>query len=220
MDSIDAVGTEPAVAADVPVLKSTPMRQVKRKIDLSGAATAPLQETRPVESLVVREKKGAGSTFTPNTGIALSFHGLAYKPPDEFETIYQIITGALLNDPRIASRAKKIVFVPSLDWSSHELILVPLKLTKFGARVFLDFKKLESQFPHFKVFAEWDEIKRRHVVHQLDLSVPEREIITRTKWPTRDEILDALSAEAYDNIDDLGSDNADIAALISSREVE
>lgn len=203
-----------------PVLRPAPMPQIKRKIDLRGAELPPLLETRPVESLVVREKKGAGATFTPNTSIALSFYGLVCRPPEEFESLYQIVTGELINDPRITNRAKKLVFVPSFDWSAHELILVPLKLNKFGVRVFTDLKKLETLFPNFKVFVEWNEIKRRHVVHQLDLSAPEREIIARMKWPDRDEILDALSAEAYDNIEDLAADNADIAALLSAREVE
>jgi hypothetical protein len=213
-------GDEKPELVPVPALKPIPMPQVRRKVDLSGATLPSLAETKMVEALVVREKKGPGATFSPQLEGALPFYGLVNKPLDAFEAEYQIISGSLLHDPRITSRAKTLAFIPAYDWSAHEMILVPLKMNKYGTRVMLDLQKVAAKTAMFKAFIEWSESLRRHVVHYNILTDAEKELLTTVKWPTREEMLDALSAVAFDNIDDLAAANAEIAMLLGAVEVK
>jgi hypothetical protein len=192
----------------------------KRKVDLSTAQLPGLGKLQAVETLTIRERKGVGATFTPNIADALMFHGMVYKPQGEFETKHQIVAGALLTDPRIVNRASRIAFVPALDWSEVSVVLMPLKLNTYGQRVLADLQKLQPLFPHYKAFIQWVESKRRHVVYFDDLSENEKSVIEKVKWPTQEQMLDALSAAAYDNIDDLAAANEEVRALLQSQEVD
>jgi hypothetical protein len=173
-----------------------------------------------VESLVVRELKGVGVAFTPNLDAMLMFHGLSYKPPHEYESVYQVVAPPLNNDPRVMSRASRIAYVPAFSWSTFEVVLAPFKLTSFGLRVLDNLRTLQPRFPRYKCFTQWDAAKRRHVVYFDDLSEQELGVILGTKWPTRDEILDTLQVAAFDNLDALAAANAEIHALVHSREVQ
>ena len=192
----------------------------KRRVDLSTAQLPGIGGLQAVETLTIRERKGVGATFTPNVAATLMFHGLVYKPQGEFDGLYQIIAGPLLHDPRIANRATRIAFVPALDWSAVEVVLVPIKLSKHGQRVLSDLQKLEPRFPAYKAFIQWVETKRRHVVYFDELSEPEGAIIAKVKWPTQEQMLDALSAVAFETIEDLAAANEDVRALLKSRQVD
>src|SRR5262249_8877005 len=139
--------------------------QPKRKVDLARAALPDLGVLQTVESLSVRELKGVGAMFTSNLTATLVFFGLVFKPQGEYETLYQIVTGSLVSDPRIMRYAKRIAFVPVFSWSSFEMVLLPVKLTSYGRRVLDDLQKLQPRFPNFKSFIEWDPNRKRHVLH-------------------------------------------------------
>jgi hypothetical protein len=173
-----------------------------------------------VESLTVRDLKGPGAMFTPNLSGALAFFGLVYRPPGEYETQYQIVAGPLLSDPRIMKYAKRLAFVPVYSWSSYEILLLPIKLTTFGRRVLDDLKTLQTRSPGFKAFVEWDPTRKRHVVYWDPLTEQEKPFLNAVKWPGCDEICDALSAVAFDDLGDLTQANEDIRLLLQSREVE
>lgn len=194
--------------------------QTKRKIDLTRAALPDVGSLQAVTTLSVRELKGVGAMFTPKASGALTFLGLVYKPLNEYETIHQILAGPLQNDPRVMRYAKRITFVPAFSWATFEVVLVPVKVTTFGRRVLEDMQKLATQFPHFKIFVEWDANRKRHVVYRNGLSEQEESLIASVKWPSQEEILDALSASAYEDLEDLKSANDDIRTLLQSREVE
>jgi hypothetical protein len=170
-----------------------------------------------VESLTVQECKGVGQTFSANMDGMLSFHGLVYK--HEYETTYQVIAGPLLNDPRVMSRATRIAFVPAYSWSTFEVVLLPVKLTIYGRRVLEDLWKVQPEFPNRKTFVHWDPAKKRHIVFVDDLCDQECSIIAGVKWPTKEQILEALQATAFDNLDDLVGANEEIRALVTSKEV-
>jgi hypothetical protein len=57
------------------------------------------------------------------------------------------------------------------------------------------------------------------VVYFDNLDTRELEAIGTVKWPTKEEILDALSASAYDTIEDLAVANEDIRRVLTSKEV-
>ena len=52
------------------------------------------------------------------------------------------------------------------------------------------------------------------------MTAQERELIARTVWPKREQILDALAMTAFDKLDDLVAANDEIRTLLNSREVE
>ena len=116
--------------------------------------------------------------------------------------------------------AKRISFLPVFSWATFEVVLLPVKETTYGRRVLDDLRKLAPQFPHFKVFVEWDASRKRHVVYRNVLNDQEVSLIAGVKWPSHEEILDALSATAYDDLEDLKAANDDIRTLLQSREVE
>jgi hypothetical protein len=194
--------------------------QPKRKIDLAKAILPDPGSERTVEILCVREVKGVAAYFTPNLGATLTFHGLVYKPQDEYETHYQIVSGRLQDEPRVMRYAKRIGFVPAYVWSSSDIALLPYKLTTFGRRVLHDLQELQPRFPDLKIFVEWDGTCKRHVVHYEDLTDQEKAVIAKIAWPSREQILDALSATAYDDLSELIEANEDIKALFRSREVQ
>lgn len=196
------------------------LAQPKRKVDLSTAVLPDIGDVNEVALLTVRELKGIGATFTPNMLAALAFHGLIYRAPGEFESTYQILNGPLLHDPRLLARARRIAFVSAFDWSAMEVVLYPLRLTKFGEHVRLALQKLHGDFPNVKVFVQWSEAKKRHTVHRIKLTGQEAGIISQVAWPDRDQILEALSATAFDSLDDLAAANDEIRTLLSAREVE
>ncbi|GMV82500.1 MAG: hypothetical protein AMXMBFR7_36840 [Planctomycetota bacterium] len=196
-----------------------PLPQPRKRVDLAAAADAQLAVPQAVESLEVRELRGVGATFTPKLDAALSFHGLAYKPEGEFEAIHQILAGPLLRDPRVLPRARRLLFVPAFAWATFEVVLMPLSLTRFGQRVVADLRQLQPRFPHYKTFKEWSDSKRRHVIHLLDLTETERDAIVQVAWPDQDAIIDALQAVAYDDINALAADNAEIRTLLAAKEV-
>ncbi len=191
-----------------------------RRVDLRTVVMDGLPETTAVETLDVRELKGIGATFTPNMAQALPFRGLEYKPEGEFDAVYQIIAGPLLHDPRIVGRLKTITFVPAYAWSTCEIVLAPFKGTKFGMRVLHCLRSLQPEFPNVKVFVEWNESRKRHLVQSMAMTSQERDLISKVAWPTRDQVLDALSMTAFDSLDDLTAANDEIRALLNSREVE
>lgn len=204
-----------------PSLQPSPVPSPKRKVDLTAAVLPGLGKVATVESLDVRELKGVGASFTPNVDAAMAFHGLVYKPQGEFEAAHQILTGSLLNDSRVMSRVQRITFVPAFIWNALEVVLLPIRLTSFGQRVLLDLQKLQPKFPQFKCFIQWNEAKKRHIVHYDDqLSEPELRAIKDVRWPTREQILEALSANAFDNLGELAAANEDVKALLAAKEVE
>jgi hypothetical protein len=194
--------------------------QPRRKIDLSTAVLPEPGSMAAVESLAIKELKGVGQTFTANVDVMLSFHGLVYKPPSEYETIYQVIAAPLINDPRVMSRATRIAFVPAFSWSTFEVVLVPFKLTTFGRKVLDDLVKLKPTFPRHKTFVQWESTKKRHIVYFADLSEQELATIVEVRWPAQEQILEALQATAFDNLDDLLGANEEIRALVTSKEVK
>jgi hypothetical protein len=217
----DSTPPTPArVPEDVNRPQPLPTIQPKRKIDLAHAMLPDPGALQTVESLCVRELKGVGAMFTPNLSGILMFMGLVYKPQGEYEAQYQIIIDQLMTDPRVMRYAKRIVFTPVYNWSMFEMILLPVKLTTFGRRVLDDLQKLQPRFPHFKAFIEWDGTRKRHMVRWDTLTEQEQGIIVTVKWPAREDILDALSATAYDDLETLAEANDDIRTLLRSHEVE
>jgi hypothetical protein len=99
------------------------------------------------------------------------------------------------------------------------MVLLPVKVTTYGRRVLDDIQKLQLRFPNFKVFIEWDGTRKRHVVHWDELTEQEHGVILSVKWPGRDEILEALGAAAYDDLEALAAANEDIRTLLRSHEV-
>jgi hypothetical protein len=219
MASTDGAAPAPPAGETNP-LRPLPTLQPKRKVDLARAALPDLGSLQTVDTLSVRELKGIGAMFTPNLSGILVFLGLVYKPPGEYETLHQIITGPLTSDPRVMKYAKRIAFVPAYSWSAFEMVLQPIRLTTFGCRVLDDLKKLAGRVPDFKAFIEWDATRKRHVVHWYELTEQELSVVAAVKWPSREEILEALSAVAYDDMNDLAQANEDIRTLLRSREVE
>ena len=185
---------------------------MKRRRQSLPAATA-------VESLVVREMKGIGSTFTPNMALQLTFLGLVYKPEGEFDATYHLLAGPLLTDMRLAGRAKHLTFVPAFSWPTHELVIAPFKRTRMGNRVLEDLQTLTPLFPNYKTFVEWSDAKRRHIVRQIQLTEQERETIASLQWPTPDQVIDALQIVAFDDIGDLAAANDEVRLLLTAKEV-
>jgi hypothetical protein len=213
--------TAPPATAPMPLAPSTvPLLLPKRKVDLATVEMSGLPATTPVEQLLVREVKGIGAPFTPNLKTALSFYGLVHKPEGEFDKVYQPVGGSLLNDPRVAGRLRTIIFVPAFLWATLEVVIAPWRMTTYGAHVLQALQSLQPQFPNFKVFVEWSEQKKRHVVRENDMTPQEQELISKFTWPTKVQIIEALQMCAFDNIDDLAAANAEIKTLLSSREVE
>jgi hypothetical protein len=203
-----------------PQLNPTPLLTPTHRVDLSTVVMDALPHATPIESLEVREMKGIGATFTPNMAVALQFKGLVYKPEGEFESQHQIIAGDLLRDPRVVARTCGILFVPSLAWSTCDLVVVPFKITRFGVRVIRTLQSLEPRFPNFKVFIEWNDRKKKHTVNEVEMTPQECELIAKTVWPSREQLLDALQVVAFDNITELAVANDTIRTLLGSREVE
>lgn len=223
MNDLSAVTAAPSAPEPAPkpsALKPIPLPQPSRRINLQPINAPDLQSAQTVESLLVQELRGPGATFTPNLDLAMTFNGLVHRPPDEFEKEYQIVTGPLQNDPRVSSRMKQIVFVPGFSWQTLSMILVPFKASRYGRRVLADLERLTPRFPSFKAFVEWSETRRCHLVRYLPLTASETEFIAKVKWPTREEILDALQASAFDNIDDLAEANDEIRTILQSKEVQ
>jgi hypothetical protein len=178
-----------------------------------------VSDLRPVEQLVVRQLKGPGQMFTADLDSALNFLGLVHKPAGEFEEQYQILADNLLKDPRLARLAKRIAFVPAYAWTTFEVVLMPVKVTTFSQRVVADLAKLKPLFPSYKAFIQWDDGKRRHVVYQEELTPHEAVLIGKVTWPTREQILEALEATAYDELATLCDANDEVRSLLSAREV-
>ena len=205
---------------DRPKLTAAKLLVPKHKVDLSTASLGPMPETIPVEQLEIREMRGIGVTFTPNLAEAQVFKGLVHQPEGEFETTYQIIAGSLLHDQRILSRSRSITFIPSFSWQTCEVVIVPFKSTRYGTRVLQTLRSMHHRFPAYKVYVEWNELKRRQVVHEMVMTPEERELISRIIWPTRAQVIEALQMSAYDNLDELAAANEKIRILLQSREVE
>jgi hypothetical protein len=173
-----------------------------------------------VEPLEVREFKGVGAMFTPRLDDAVQFHGLVYRPPGEFNGRHQIITGPLLQDARVMRHARRIAFIPVYGWSAFEVALMPIKVSSFGQRIIEYLRRLSPMFPNFKAFVEWDGGKHRHVVYEARLSHQEAEQIRGVRWPTRDEVVEALEAYAYDTLEALMQHNENVRLQITCREVQ
>jgi hypothetical protein len=188
--------------------------------DLALAALPEGGDLRPVERLTIQDLKGPGAAFTADLDMALSFYALAYKPPGEYETQYHILTGDLLKDRRVMRLAGRTTFVPSLAWSSLEVVLLPVKGTTPGQRLIADLATLQKMFPKYKAYKMWDEVKRRHVVSWESLTLEEGDYIAKVTWPTRDDILEALEPIAFDDLHRLRSANDDVRTLLSARPVE
>jgi hypothetical protein len=210
----------PEAAIDRSGLSPVPLLSPKRKVDLARVEMSGLPEVMAVEQLAVRELKGIGTIFTPKMDQMLSFRGLVYQPAGEFDVNYQLIAGPLLLDPRIVTRTKTIAIIPAFVWSSCEVVLAPWKMTKFGARTLRALQSLQPEFPNYKMFVEWSDVKTRHIVQKISTTPDERELISKVRWPNKDQIIEALQLSAYDSIDDLAAANAEIKILLNSREVE
>jgi hypothetical protein len=215
------VGSELGAVNDGPkVLEPLTPLEPRRPIDLSKAVLPEPGNLTAVESLTVKELKGVGATFTANLGAMLMFLGLVYKPQNEYETYYQIIAPPLDKDPRVLKQAKRIAIVPAYSWATFEVVLMPVKQTTFGRKIVEDLSKLKARFGQVKTFVQWDDDKHRHVVYFDDLSSQELTVIAEVKWPTRQEILEALRTTAFDDLNDLVAANPDIRALVYSKEVK
>jgi hypothetical protein len=197
----------------------TSVLQTKRKVELTRAALPNQGAPQSVESLSVRVLKGVGASFTPYLNAMLTYFGLEYAPRGEFQKLYQIVDGPLLDDPRVVKHARRIAFVPVFSWSTYELALLPVKQSTHGRRVLDDLQKLQPRFPNFQAYIEWDHDRKRHVVYSYPLTAAELNVITAVKWPTPDEVWEALCDIAYDRIDDLAQVNDDIRLILQSREV-
>jgi hypothetical protein len=200
-------------------LAALPAIESPRNIDLRLATLPAAHALRTIDNLMVRELKGLGTMFTPNVDAALDFFGLAYKPRGVFETQYQIIAGPLLNDPRVKRLASPVSFVPAFSWSTLEVVLAPYKLTAHGQRTLQLLRKLNNRFPNFKVLVEWVATRQHHVVRYSELSPNEMALIDGVHWPTADEVLEALGAVAFNNLDKLMAANEIVRQSISAREV-
>jgi hypothetical protein len=163
--------------------------------------------------------KGVGATFTPYLAAAMRFMAITYKPRGEYETIYQIVTGPLLDDPRVNQRARPITYVPAFSWATFAVVLMPVKPTTHGRRVLDDLQKLEPHFPNYKAFVEWDPGRHQHVVRYQDLTAQESGVIAKVECPGKEDILNALQGTAFDNLDALVAANDDISTVVRSREV-
>jgi hypothetical protein len=201
-------------------LAPLPGPKPKRKIDLSCVAQAAPGNVRTVESLRVQELKGVGAWLTPQLTGAVVLLGLVYRPPGEYAAAYQILGPSLQDHPLLRRYAKPIAFVPVYSWCTLEVVLMPVKLTSFGRLIIDDLRKLAPRFPHFKAFLEWDGARRRHLVHYDELPPHEKSVIDAVQWPRLEEVLETLSAAAYDSLDDLMEANEDIHAVRRSRVVE
>jgi hypothetical protein len=213
----DAAGAGPSQTG--PALQPAALLRPKRKVDLSTAVLPGLGTIKAVEALTVRELKGVGASFTPHLELAVVLYGLAYKPPPGFETVYQIVAGPLLADARVLGQARRLAFVPAFSWATLEVVLMPINLSRFGHLVLIDLQRLQPSFPSFKAFVQWSEAKKRHIVYRDELTAQEAGVIEKVRWPTREQVLEALSTSAYDDIDDLAAANEEVGALLRSREV-
>jgi hypothetical protein len=218
--ALNTPATPPETASILLAPSTVPLLLPKRKVDLLTVEMSGLPSTTPVEQLLVREMKGIGAPFTPNLETALSFRGLVHKPDGEFDKVYQPVGGPLLNDPRVAGRLKTITFVLAFLWDTLEVVIAPWRMTTYGAHVLHALQKLQPEFPNFKVFVEWSDQKKKHVVHRIDMTPQEKELISKVTWPTKEQVIEALELCAFDNIDDLAAANAEIKTLLGSREVE
>jgi len=213
-------GGQPEPVVERPGLSPPPVMAPKRRVDLHTVALSIVPEAKPIELLTVKEMKGINAIFTPLLAEALKFHGLVHKPVGEFDDVFQIVTGPLLRDPRVASRTRRITFVPAFAWATCEIVIAPIKDTRFGAAVFHSLQSLQPRFPFFKVFVEWNDVKKRHVVNEVAITADERELISKTPWPTRDQLIEALQMVAYDDINDLAQVNDEIRTVLAAREVK
>jgi hypothetical protein len=212
-----AQGGKPGRVAEAP--PPLPLRP-RRKVDLTLAALPGPGSAREVDALAVRELKGVGKVYTPNLDVAAAYHGIAYKANGEFDTRYQIVAGGLLNDPRVMRCARPITFVPAYSWSTCEVVLAPFKRTSYDRRVLEDLRKLHPLFPRHKVFVKYDDDRKRHVVQYEDLTPLEAGVIAGVKWPTLEDVREALGDIAFDDLDELMCENEEIRALIKWKEVE
>lgn len=202
------------------VLQPIPELRPKRRVDLTLVALPGAGDITAVESLEIRELKGIWSPFTPYFEGMLTFHTIVYKPKGAFETVYQILGKKLHSDPRIIQRARRVTFLPVYSWATAETVIMPIKMSTYGARVLGALKKLQPQCPNVKAYVEWSQATKRHVVSRDDLSNQEQEVIKCLRWPTSEEMLDALSDSAFDNIEDLAAVNDDVNAFLRAREVD
>jgi hypothetical protein len=200
-------------------LQPASVLQTKRKVELTRAALPTQGDPQAVESLSVRVLKGVGASFTPYLNAMLTYFGLEYAPRGEFQKQYQIVDGPLLDDPRVMRHARRIAFVPVYSWSTYELSLLPVKQSIHGRRVLDDLKKLQPRFPNFQAYIEWVDNRKRHVVYSYPLTAAEQNVITAVKWPTPEEVREALCDIGYDHIDDLAQANDDIRLMLQAREV-
>jgi hypothetical protein len=220
VEAAPEAGVRDKAAPAEPKLVPAPLPTLKRKVDLKAAILPSLSAVQSVESLAVKELKGVGANFTSNIAGVLMFFGLAHKPQGEFETRHQVLAGNLMTDPRLMGRAQRIAFVPAFSWAANEVVLMPVKLNTYGQRVLQDLQKLhDTVYPDFKAFVQWNESKRRHVVSYDALTEQEKAVIAKVKWPTQDEIVEALSASAFDNIEDLAAVNDEVRTLLHAQEV-
>lgn len=196
-------------------LNPLPVPRARRKINLDLAVLPEPGAGETVEVLSVREMKGIGATFTPNITAMLTFFGIAYKPPGEFDTVHQILAGPLQNDSRVLRLARRIAFVPAYDWRAHEVVLHPIKLP-YGQRVQVSLQKLQPRFPYVKVFIYWAGSKQE--VKPTKLTEQEKGIIDQVRWPDREQILDALEVTSFDNIEDLAAANEDVRTFLGAEE--
>jgi hypothetical protein len=215
-----------AVSAASPTLEdrlasaAAPLLAPKRRIDLAAAVLPDVGNIEAVEVLEVRELKGAGKSFTPDVASALTFLGIAYKRPDKFDPTYQIIVGDLQFEPLIVSLARPLVFVPVFSWSTQEVVLLPIKINNFGERILIALQKVQPAFPNIKVFIRWNDVKRRFDVKRIQMTDQEAAIIRRVCWPSREQILDALNPNAFEDMEGLAAANEEIKILLGAREVE
>lgn len=207
-----------AVGNDVP-LTPEPLPQPPRRVDLSPVNLSLVPDALPVESLRVREMKGIGSTFTPNLSTSLTFKGIVYTPSHGYEKEYHLLGKNLLAESRLAAHIQAITFTAALDWSTCDVVLMPIKATRLGRLVMQDLVKEQPHFSHRKYYIEWVQTKRRHVLNQAELTGDEIELLGKAHWPTQEEIIGALQVTAFDNLNELVEANAEVRLIINSREV-
>jgi hypothetical protein len=211
VDSPDTIAQGP--------LQPEPLPRPRRKVDLVPQDLA-VPSVEPVTLLAVRELRGPGAAFTADLNAALSFNAVVCRPAGTFTDVYQVIGGALNAEPRIQTLLRRIVFLPAFVWATMEFVLHPIRSTQHGQRVLNDLQSIRKHFPSLKTYIQWCPARQRHVVYRTDLSRQEVAILNARTWPTRDELLEALSEIAYDSIEELADHNENVRAILTAREVQ
>jgi hypothetical protein len=190
-----------------------------RVIDLATVVLDDGDALETVSPLGVRDVKGAGNYITANYDLAQAYQAVAHKAAGSYDTTYQLLSGGLASDPRLRPLVRAVVFMPAYAWGDGTTVLLPVRGDGYGQAVLLALRTLQRQFPGYRAFRIWDDARKRHVVKWVPLDPAERAILDRHAWPTPAEIVEALSADAFDSIEALAEANPAVRAILTGKEV-